>query len=166
MDAGALARTGRRTWKSSKRTGASVSGRQGIRLCWAMRDVSHNVDFTTYSRTGVFWRGGLLHSVSGVSYWTLRRGIVGHLRPYANNGRILLVNPFQSSRSTFYRGSLLSFFAFKEGMLGTPISVLGPPVANGQFVAVRERSCRVWFYQGPITQGFICICYPKCIPLW
>src|SRR5215813_9913363 len=31
----------------------------------------------------------------------------------------------QSSRSTFSQGSLLSFFAFKEGVLGTPISVLG-----------------------------------------
>jgi toxin-antitoxin system PIN domain toxin len=39
--------------------------------------------------------------------------------------RILLANPLQSSRSTFSRGSLFSFFAFKEGMLGTPISVLG-----------------------------------------
>jgi hypothetical protein len=36
-----------------------------------------------------------------------------------------LVNPLQSSRSTFSRGSLFSFCAFKEGMLGTPISVLG-----------------------------------------
>jgi hypothetical protein len=41
------------------------------------------------------------------------------------NGRILLVNPLQSSRSTFSRGSLLSFFAFKEGMLGTLIPALG-----------------------------------------
>jgi hypothetical protein len=41
------------------------------------------------------------------------------------NARILLANPLQSSRSTFSRGSLLSFFAFQEGMLGTPISVLG-----------------------------------------
>jgi hypothetical protein len=49
--------------------------------------MSHNIDFATYPRTGVFWRGGLLHSVSGVSYWTLWAGIVGHLRPYANNGR-------------------------------------------------------------------------------
>src|SRR5262249_10389499 len=39
----------------------------------------------------------------------------------------------QSSRSTFSRGSLLSFFAFKEGMLGIPISVLGgwPTVSGG-----------------------------------
>ena len=38
---------------------------------------------------------------------------------------ILLVNPLQSSKSTFSRGSLLSLFAFKEGKLGTPISALG-----------------------------------------
>jgi hypothetical protein len=31
----------------------------------------------------------------------------------------------QSSKSTFSRGNFLSFFAFQEGMLGTPISVLG-----------------------------------------
>jgi hypothetical protein len=30
--------------------------------------MSHNIDFATYPRTGMFWRGGLLHSVSGVSY--------------------------------------------------------------------------------------------------
>jgi hypothetical protein len=36
-----------------------------------------------------------------------------------------LANPLQSSRSTFSRGSFLSFFAFQEGMLGTPISLLG-----------------------------------------
>jgi hypothetical protein len=35
-----------------------------------------------------------------------------------------LANLLQRSRSTFSRGSFLSFFAFKEGMLGTPISVL------------------------------------------
>jgi transposase len=46
-----------------------------------------------------------------------------HLRK--ENARILLVNPLHSSRSTFSWGSLLSFFAFQEGMLGTPISVLG-----------------------------------------
>jgi hypothetical protein len=58
-----------------------------------MHCTSHNIDFATYPRTGVFWRGGLLHSVSGVSYWTLWAGIVGHLRPYANNGRFLMFNP-------------------------------------------------------------------------
>src|SRR5262249_3051563 len=43
----------------------------------------------------------------------------------SKKGGILLVNLLQSSRSTFSRGSFLSFFAFKEGMLGTAISVLG-----------------------------------------
>ena len=48
------------------------------------------------------------------------------------NARILLVNPLQSSRSTFSRGSLRSFFAFKAGMLGTPISALGGwPTVSG-----------------------------------
>src|SRR5437867_6076990 len=47
------------------------------------------------------------------------------LAPCSDNGRILLANLLQSSKSTFSRGSFLSFFAFKEGMLGTPISVFG-----------------------------------------
>jgi hypothetical protein len=51
--------------------------------------------------------------------------IVFPLYKVAKNGGILLVNPLQSSRSTFSRGSLISFFAFKEGMLGTPMLVLG-----------------------------------------
>ena len=42
-----------------------------------------------------------------------------------NNGRILLVNLPQSARSTFSCEGFLSFFAFKEGMLSTPISALG-----------------------------------------
>jgi putative ABC transport system substrate-binding protein len=50
------------------------------------------------------------------------------------NARILLVNLLQSSRSTFSRGNLLSFFAFQEGMLGTPISVLGGwPTVSARF---------------------------------
>ena len=40
------------------------------------------------------------------------------------NEKILLANLLQSSRSTFSRGSLLSFSTFKEGMWSTPISVL------------------------------------------
>src|SRR5262249_47348484 len=46
--------------------------------------------FATYPCTGVFWRGGLLHSISGMSCWTLWAGIVGHLWPYANNGGFLM----------------------------------------------------------------------------
>jgi hypothetical protein len=46
---------------------------------------------------------------------------------------ILLVNPIQSSRCTFYRGSLFSFFAFKEGILDTQISALGGwPTVSGR----------------------------------
>jgi hypothetical protein len=49
------------------------------------------------------------------------------------NGRILLANLLQRSRSTFAWRSFLSFFAFKESMLGTPISVLwGWPTVSGR----------------------------------
>ena len=47
------------------------------------------------------------------------------LRGVSQNARILLVNLLQSSRSTFSWGGFLSFFAFKEGMLGIPISAFG-----------------------------------------
>jgi hypothetical protein len=47
------------------------------------------------------------------------------LSTYTDNARILLVILLQRSGSTFSRGSFLSFFVFKEGMLGTPISVIG-----------------------------------------
>src|SRR2546426_7997057 len=51
------------------------------------------------------------------------------------NEGILLANLLQSSRSTFSRGSFLSFLAFKEGMLGTPISVLGGwPTVSGRYL--------------------------------
>src|SRR6266568_4794550 len=54
----------------------------------------------------------------------------------AKNERILLANLLQSSRSTLSRGSFLSFLAFKEGMLSTPISVLGGwPTVSGRFLA-------------------------------
>jgi hypothetical protein len=50
---------------------------------------------------------------------------MGLLGVCQKNGRILLANLLQRSRSTFSRGNLRSFFAFKEGMLGTLILVLG-----------------------------------------
>jgi hypothetical protein len=57
----------------------------------------------------------------------------------SQNARILLVNLLQSSRSTFSRGNLLSFFAFKEGMLGTLISVLGGwPTVSARFLRLRS----------------------------
>ena len=59
------------------------------------------------------------------------------------SARILLVNLLQSSRSTFSWGSFLSFFAFKEGMLGTPISVLGgwPTVSARYLHMMPEGQC-------------------------
>jgi hypothetical protein len=56
-----------------------------------------------------------------------------------------LANLLQSSRSTLSRGSFLSFFAFKEGILDTQISALGgwPTVSGGFSRQVgRLRSCR------------------------
>src|SRR5437763_16766450 len=55
------------------------------------------------------------------------------------NGQILLANLLQSSRSTLSRGSFLSFLAFKEGMLSTPISVLGGwPTVSGRLLHSME----------------------------
>src|SRR4029434_7822880 len=60
------------------------------------------------------------------------------------NGRILLANLLQSSRSTFSRGSFLSFFAFKEGMWDTQISaLLSLPTVSGRFppaIMVEEKT--------------------------
>jgi hypothetical protein len=41
---------------------------------------------------------------------------------------------------------------------------IGPPVANGQFVAVRDRSFRVRLCQGPTTQSLIDLGYQKGFP--
>jgi hypothetical protein len=50
-----------------------------------------------------------------------------------------LANLLQGSRSTFYRGSFPSFFAFKEGMWDTPISaLLSSPTVSGGFVRHSE----------------------------
>src|SRR3989442_1064811 len=49
------------------------------------------------------------------------------------NGRILLANLVQSSRSTFSCVSFPSFFAFQEGMWGTQISaLLSSPTVSGR----------------------------------
>src|SRR5215467_6806777 len=76
----------------------------------------------------------LRYTGAGMSYWTLWAGIVGHLRPYANKGRILLANLLQGSRSTFSCASFPSVFAFQEGMWDTHISaLLGSPTVSGRF---------------------------------
>jgi hypothetical protein len=71
-------------------------------------------------------------SVYGVNFslgGTIFSAIDGTLIParlqLSKTLRILLANLLQSSRSTFSWGSFLSFFAFKAGMLDTPISALG-----------------------------------------
>jgi hypothetical protein len=59
----------------------------------------------------------------------------------AKIGPILLVNLLQSSKSTFSWGNFLSFFACKEGMLSTPISVLGGwPTVSGGFPRLIDES--------------------------
>jgi hypothetical protein len=66
---------------------------------------------------------------------------VGTVTPgLSENGRILLANLLQSSRSTFSRGSFLSFFAFQEGRLGTSISVLGGwPTVSARYRYTRRE---------------------------
>src|SRR5215468_747791 len=50
----------------------------------------------------------------------------------------------QSSRRTFSWGSLLSFFAFKGGILSTPISVLGGwPTVSGRILAM-AHGVQIW----------------------
>jgi hypothetical protein len=64
-------------------------------------------------------------TASGMGIWTDEAWVSGHCARCPLIGRILLANLLQGSRSTFYRGSFPSFFAFKEGMLDTQISDLG-----------------------------------------
>jgi hypothetical protein len=72
--------------------------------------------------------------VFGAGIWTRGTGVCGHVERCALNGRILLANLLQSSRSTFSWESFPSFFAFQEGMLDTPISVPGSwPTVSGRF---------------------------------
>src|SRR5215216_1979518 len=69
-------------------------------------------------------------------------------------GRILLANLLQSSRSTFSWRSFLSFLAFKEGMLSTPISVLGGwPTVSGGFWRHFCRAAPPCLGQGRYTSG-------------
>src|SRR5438132_37903 len=60
--------------------------------------------------------------ICGLSFWAQLGARIGPLGVCRINGRILLANLLQSSRSTLSRGSFLSFLAFKEGMLSTLIS--------------------------------------------
>src|SRR5262249_45117168 len=91
------------------------------------------------------WGRGYLHAAGISSFCTPADGVVVQMIRCTNNGRILLANLHQSSRSTLSWGSFLNFFAFKEGMLGTPISVLGGwPTVSGRFL----RQIKVKWLQG------------------
>ena len=84
--------------------------------------------------------------ICGLSFWAQLGARIGPLGVCRINGRILLANLLQSSRSTLSRGSFLSFLAFKEGMLSTLISVLGGwPTVSGRLRAAeaitQEENC-------------------------
>jgi hypothetical protein len=77
-----------------------------------------------------------------------------------DNGRMLLVNLLQSSRSTFSCEGFLSFFAFKAGMLGMPISVLGGwPTVSGRFLLV----LRAGYGRGGCPQLCTYSLHPPCL---
>jgi hypothetical protein len=74
----------------------------------------------------------LIFRISFVALFPYQKSLIKHC---SHNGRILLANLLQSSKSTFSWGNFLSFFAFKEGMSSTPISVLGGwPTVSGGFL--------------------------------
>src|SRR5215475_14853131 len=80
------------------------------------------------------WGRGYLHAADISSFCIPADGVVVQMIRCTNNGRILLVNLLQSSRSTFSRGSFLSFFAFQEGMRDRQTSaLLGSPTVPGRF---------------------------------
>jgi hypothetical protein len=63
--------------------------------------------------------------ICGLSFCAWRTGRIAPRILCTDNGRILLVNLLQRSRSTFSWGSFLSFFAFQDGILDTQISARG-----------------------------------------
>jgi hypothetical protein len=76
---------------------------------------------------------GYLCAADVSSFCTLADGVIVQMICCTNNGRILLANLLQRSRSTFSRRSFLSFFAFHEGMWDTPIAALGGwPTVSGR----------------------------------
>ena len=68
----------------------------------------------------------------------------------SKNGRILLANLLQSSRSTFSRGSFPSFFAFQEGMWDTLISaLLSSPTVSGRYL---DRAPGPLLWRAPLVR--------------
>ena len=89
--------------------------------------------------------------ICGLSF---RARCTGRIAPFvscADNGRILLANLLQSSRSTFSCASFPSFFAFKEGIWDTRTSALGgsPTV-----------SPRIWHISLPLS-----VCYANALEM-
>src|SRR5215470_857869 len=85
---------------------------------------------------------------------------------WPDNGQILLANLLQSSRSTFSRGSCLSFFAFQEGILSTPISALrGWPTVSARFVDIAPvglTACRGDSWRDTVENTPTIVCGHAC----
>jgi hypothetical protein len=82
----------------------------------------------------------LLHTVTVSGFCTALGWVIGHISPDPHNGRILLANLLQSSRSTFSWGGFPSFFVFKAGMLDTQILAPGGwPTVSGRFFTPCRR---------------------------
>jgi hypothetical protein len=79
----------------------------------------------------------------------------------SKKGGILLANLLQSSKSTFSWGNFLSFFAFKEGMSSTPISVLGgcPTVTHESGLSTAYENSLAIFRR--VSGGFLSYETPK-----
>src|SRR5215510_11237952 len=77
-----------------------------------------------------------LRAADGAGFCTPADGVIVQMIYCTDNGRILLANLFQGSRSTLFCVSFPSVFAFQAGMWGTPISaLLNSPTVSGRFLA-------------------------------
>ena len=90
---------------------------------------------------------GYLCAGDGSSFCTLANEVVVQMISCTDNGRILLANLLQGSRSTFSQGSFPSFFAFEEGMWDIHISaLLSSPTVSARFhYDLTVPRCRVEF---------------------
>ena len=129
----------------------------GLSLCCpgAGRDTVLGISCPRRDRDAWRMRGDVLPA----ALWGSTAGVhaCGARREYdKNNARILLANLLQSSRRTFSCESFLSFCAFQEGMLGTPISVCGgwPTVSARYFDRVRgPQYCQRNAYGNSVQQS-------------
>ena len=87
---------------------------------------SDNIPFDVLSTIQKFVCGrGYLRAVDVSSFCTPADGVIGQMISCTNNGRILLVIPLQSSRSTFSRGNLFSFLPSKKACWAHQFQYLG-----------------------------------------